>query len=335
MPAEKSFFQLFKESKEILWAPCIYDCVSAKCAETIGFKAVTISSCEQMHSFVGFPSMSQDEMYVSAANIIRSTNCAVLVDGEDGGGTPMEVYKNVKRLAEAGAMAISIEDMFGASTLGIHSIGVKGSPKAISVREKIIPKEIWAANIQAAVEATKGTDCMIVARIDSVNTMNRGPQKFRGHAGIDFDDAIERAKLGAKMGAPMTMIQNICYPEGRLEWERIYKEVPGFHCYPDIHADNGISDVENVEELYKLGFQMITCHCFQKGAWKGMLEYGQHVFNDKNTVYTENDNFGYPIWQLSPITFPELIEKCDHWVDTIRELRGEDKNKTENIIGVF
>ena len=54
--------------------------------------------------------------------------------------------------------------------------------------------------------------------------MNRGPQKFRGHAGIDFDDAIERAKLGAKMGAPMTMIQNICYPEGRLEWERIYKK---------------------------------------------------------------------------------------------------------------
>lgn len=332
MPAKKSFYQLFKERKEILWAPCVYDCVSAKVAESIGFEALTISSCEQMHSFIGFPHMSQDEMLTSASYLIRSTNCAVMVDGEDGGGNPIEVYKNVKRFAEAGAMAISIEDQYGATSIGVRSIGTKSVGKTLTIREKIIPAEIWAANIQAAVEACKGTDCMVVARVDSTNTMDRGPKKFLGHPGISFEDAIARAQLGVKMGAPMTMIQNICYPGGRHEWEEIQKKVPGFHCYPDIHADDGISDVKDVSELYDLGFQMLTCHCFQKGAWKGMLEYGRHVFNDKNTIYTENDDFGYPIWQLSPITFPEIIEDCNRWVDTIETVR-KGKTKEETIVG--
>ena len=325
MPAQKSFFQLFNENKEIVWAPCIYDCVSAKVAEDIGFKALTISSYEQRHSYVGFPSMTQDEMYASASYMLRCSNLPILVDGEDGGGTPMEVYKNVKRFAEAGAMAISIEDMFNDSAIGLRVIGVKTSGKTYSIRDRIIPREIWAANVQAAVEACKGTDCMVIARVDSTETVDRGPIKMRGKAGLSFDEAIERAKLGVRMGAPMTMIQNICYPGGDEEWKRIQREVPGLHCYPDIHADKGISDVEDVSSLYDLGFQMITCHAFMKGAWKGMLEYGRHVFEDRNTIFTENDDFGYPIYQISPITNPEIAEQSDRWVNTILTLKEEYK----------
>mgnify|MGYP001326923206 CR=1 FL=1 len=139
MSAKKSFQQLIEERNEILWAPCIYDCMSAKCAETIGFEALTISSYEQMLSFVGQPYMTQDEMLTSAENIIKSTNCAVLVDGEDGGGTPLEVYRNVKRYAEAGAMAISIEDQFHGTTIGVRSIGAVPKGKVVSIAEKIMP----------------------------------------------------------------------------------------------------------------------------------------------------------------------------------------------------
>ena len=320
--AVKSFQQLFGEKKGIVWAPCVYDCMSAKVAETIGFEAVTISSLEQRNAFLGFPSMTMDEMYTSSVNIVRSTNCAVLVDGEDGGGTPMEVYKNVKRFAEAGAMAISIEDMYGERSLGVRNIGVRNTHKSAVLGERIIPAEIWAANIQAAVEACKGTDCMVIARVDSTTTIGRGPAKMAGRPGISFDQAIRRAQLGAEMGAPMTMIQNICYRGGNEEWKRICEEVPGYHCYPDIHADNGQSDIEDVSELYRMGFQMITCHCFQKAAWKGMMEYGRWVFEHQNTILPENDDFGYPIFQITPQTYPEMAEKCDRWVDTIERFKG-------------
>lgn len=322
MPAAKSFQQLIKESKKIVWAPCIYDCVSAKTAEVIGFKALTISSFEQMQSFVGKPYMTQDEMFTSAEHIIKSTSCAVLVDGEDGGGNPVEVYHNVKRYAEAGAMAISIEDCFHGSSIGVHTIGVESKGKSYEIYNHIMPAELWAANVQAAVEATKGTDCMVIARVDSKGTLNgTGPEKFKEQPGLGLDEAIRRAQMGVKMGAPMTMIQMICYPGGRPEWEQISKRVPGWHCYPDIHADHGVSDVENVKELYDLGFQVITCHAFMKGAFKGMLEYGRHVLEDENTVFTENDNFGYPIYQISPFTFADYGKECDRWIETMESLK--------------
>lgn len=322
MPAKKSFYQLIRERSEILWAPCVFDCFSAKCAESIGFEALTISSTEQKHSFVGQPIMSMDEIILSASNIIRSTNCAVLVDGEDGGGKPMAVYRNVKRLAEAGAMAVSIEDQFMDATMGVRTIGVTQPGRKAAIHDPIIPAEIWAANVQAAVEACRGTECMVIARVQHKSTVGgAGPQKFAEKAGYDLDEAIRRAQLGVKMGADMTMIQNICYRGGRPEWEEIHKRVPGWFCYPDIHADGGVSDVDDLDELYQLGFKLLTCHCFMKGAWKGMLEYGRRVFEDKNTIFTENDDFGYPIWQLSPCTFPEWAQACDHWVGTMEQAK--------------
>jgi methylisocitrate lyase len=326
MPARKSFDQLIRERREILWAPCIYDCVSAKCAEVIGFEAVTISSVEQMHSFVGQPVMSMDELILSAEKIIESTGCAVLVDGEDGGGTPMEVYRNVKRLAQSGAMAVSIEDKHRSNSIGISVIGVNARNGVLSSREPVMPVELWAANVEAALDACKGTDCMVIARVDSKGCENgHGPKKFAGQPGIGLDGAIRRARIGAELGARMTMIQNICYRGGRPEWEEIQKKVPGWHAFPDIHADDGVSDVDDVKELYDLGFQLITCHGFQKGAWKGMMEYGTRIFRDRNTIYTENDDFGFPIWQLSPMTFPEWAERCSGYIDTYRTIRDREK----------
>ena len=323
MTAKKSFFQLIKEKNEILWAPCIYDCVSAKCAENIGFEAVTISSVEQMHSFVGQPMMSMDEMLISASNIIKSTNCAVLVDGEDGGGTPIEVYRYVKRFAEAGAMAITIEDKFRMDKIGISEIGVKRTGKSLSIRDTWMPAELWAANVEAALDACKGTDCMVIARVDCKGTQNgTGPKKFPEWEGFGLNEAIRRAQMGVEVGAKMTMIQNICYCNGRSEWEEIQKRVPGWHAFPDIHADDGISDVDDVNELYELGFQLITCHAFLKGAWKGMMEYGTRLFKDRNTIYTENDDFGFPIWQISPNTFSEWVPRCDKYIDTYEKMKS-------------
>jgi len=322
MSAKKSFYQLIGERKEILWAPCIYDCVSAKCAETIGFEALTISSVEQAHSFVGKPMMSMDEMLISATNIIECTDCAVLVDGEDGGGTPMEVYHYVRRFAEAGAMAISIEDQFKGNKIGVTVIGRKKSGKSVELRDPWMPAELWAANVEAALDACKGTDCMVIARVDSKGTENgTGPKKFKEWKGLGIEEAIRRAQIGVELGAKMTMIQNICYRGGRPEWEQIHKRVPGWHAFPDIHADDRVSDVDDVKELYDLGFQLITNHAFQKAAWKGMLEYGTRLFKDKNTIYTENDDFGHPIWQISPFTFSEWGERCDKYVDTYERVK--------------
>lgn len=286
MPAKKSFFQLIKERNEILWAPCIYDCLSAQVAEAVGFEAVTISSLEQTWSFCGVPLglMNFEEMLYSAERIAKSTSMAVLADTEDGGATPMDVYRNIKRFAEAGIMAVSIEDTDNRK-LGKTNLG----------SSMFLSAEHWAANVAAAVEAVKGTDCMVIARTDC---KGGGSKKFKdGYFGVNqneflgLEEAIRRAQLGMQAGAHMSMIQNIDVYTARNEWLEISKRVPGWMCYPDIHADDGISDVEDVKELYDLGFQMVTCHCFSKGAIAGMMDYGSKVFKNRNTIFTENDDY--------------------------------------------
>lgn len=316
MSAKKNFFQLINERNEILWAPCIYDCISACVAEAIGFEAVTISSSEQTWSLAGgIPRglLSFDEMLYSAERIAKSTTMAVLADTENGGSTPMETYRNIKRFAEAGIMAVSIED---SAVCKIGNTNISG--------KAFLSEEQWAMHVQAAVEAVKGTDCMVIAR---TNCKGGGAQKFKkGYFDIaasemmGLDEAIKRAQLGIMVGAHMTMIQNINAATEREAWKEIHRRVPGWMCYPDLHADGGVSDVEDVQELYTLGFQMITCHCFAKGAIAGMLDYGSKVFKNKNTVFTENDNY-YGI-------DPELVDR--YHVIQVSEHYNTAINKLEN-----
>jgi len=287
MSAKKSFFKLIKERNEILWAPCVYDCISTRVAEAVGFEAVTISSSEQTATLTGgVPRglLSMEEMLWGCERIAKSTSMAVLADTENGGANPMEVYRNIRRFAEAGIMAVSIEDTMEVK-VGQHRID----------NQIFMSAEQWAMHVQAAVEAVKGTECMVIARI---NSKGGGSNKFKkGFFGITTDEmlgleeAIRRAQLGVKVGAPMTMIQNIDAYTERGCWKEISERVPGMMCYPDLHADDGISDVDDVNELYKLGFQIVTCHCFGKGAIAGMIKYGEKVFREKNTIFSENDNY--------------------------------------------
>ena len=44
MSAQTTIRQLL-ERGEFVWAPCIYDCLSARCAELVGDNAALTSSC--------------------------------------------------------------------------------------------------------------------------------------------------------------------------------------------------------------------------------------------------------------------------------------------------
>lgn len=330
MPAKKSFYQLIEEKKpkrEILWAPDIYDCLSTACAKEVGFEAVTISSSEQTYSFAGCPCglMNYEEMLISAARIINSTDLAVCVDGENGGGTPEEVYRNVKRFAEVGAMAISIEDTDPKSIGLSRRVGnIYGTQKkeTIPLNARWMDAELWATNVKAAVEAVKGTDCMVIARVDSKGSSSGLFQKLFGDA-LGLEEAIRRAQMGVAAGAPMTLIQSLSAPDGYEMWKEIGERVPGMHLFPDLMSTNGISDVPDLRELYDIGYQVITAHGFMKAAFKGMMEYGKRMFEDKNTVFVDTDTFGYHPLVFSPMTWDgDYEERAGIFVDFYNSMKG-------------
>ena len=54
MAARHTLRQLL-EKGEFVWAPCVYDCVSARCAEIVGYNAILLSSCEMEFAMNGIP----------------------------------------------------------------------------------------------------------------------------------------------------------------------------------------------------------------------------------------------------------------------------------------
>ena len=271
------------EKGEFVWSPCIYDCVSARVAEITGYNSILLSSCELEYGMNGIPAgLANWEEYIYAVErICTSSLLPLIVDGEDGGGTPMQVYRNCKRLAEAGAMAISIEDTCDGMAVDY----------LYRHQAKFMDAELFATNIAAAVDAVKGTDCMIIARTNCKGGGAAQTGAMAKGAGLGLDEAIRRVKMGAEAGAEITMIQNICHEGCKDECLRIAREVPGYRFYPDLHATNGKTDA-TLEELQEWGFHLTSNHVAMKGATKGMLEYFKKNFENKNTVYSENDDFG-------------------------------------------
>jgi methylisocitrate lyase len=315
MSAKTTIRQLL-ERKEFVWAPCIYDCLSARCAELAGYNAVLISSCELEYAMNGIPAgMFNWEEYIWATQrICNSTSLPVIVDGENGGETPMQVYRNCKRLAQVGAMAISIEDTrSGSVTAGYHYGHSRGYMDA----------EQWAANVRAAVDAVQGTDCMIIARTDCKG--GGAPQiGYIGQmGGMGLDEAIRRACMGVEAGAEITMIQNICHAGCEDECREIARRVPGWHFYPDVHATDGKPDC-TLEQMQEWGFQLVSNHVAMKGATKGMLDYMRANFKNRNTVYSENDDFDAEIGhEFHPFRFDDYVELDQKYTAYEAALRGK------------
>ena len=322
MSAEKSFFKLLDEKKaqkKILWAPCIYDALSASCAEACGFEAVTISSGEMTNAMVSVPCNLQsfDEIVYATEKICQATKMAVLCDGENGGATPEAVYRFVKKVAEVGAMAVTIEDT-NPQTIGVSNAVAnvyKGERnRSIPLNSKYMDADLWATNVRAAVEAVKGTDCMVIARVDSKGAESGLFNKLLGN-GLGLDEAIRRAQMGVEAGAPMTMIQSVTGLNNRTMWEEICKRVPGYHVFPDVMSTDGKPDAD-VQNLYDIGYHMVTCHGFMRGAFKGMMEYGRHIFEDQNTVFVDEDEFGgFPKNWFNTMFWPEYIERNKIYTD--------------------
>jgi len=258
---EKKLKEMLED--EQLLIPCIYDCASAKVAEQTGYKAIMLSGASISYAMDGLPDMAMatiDELVFAAEHITNCTKIPLLVDGDDGyGESPAVVYRNVKRLIQAGAQAITIEDSTGIRGFE-RRIAVENTPGAAAFVDSLVSKEQWLAKIKAGAEACEGTDCMIIART------NCYPQ-------LGLEAAMERCGQARKMGAYLTLICSGGLKS--VDDARVAAEMdPGWKVWPDIVSKNGVPNI-TLEKVKPYGFNAVTCHVFEKGAIYGMMSYGR------------------------------------------------------------
>ncbi len=281
---EKKTLRQVIESEPIVMCPEIFDCLSAKAAEMCNFKAVLLSSAEFSTSRLGIPDLgfhSVDDLVHATYFISRATPLPLIIDADDCFGNPIKVYNACKRMVDAGASGILVTDSDDDGNL--------------------IPVDYAISKFKAAKEAMRGSDCLLIARCD-INPYT------------DFEEACDRCNAYVEAGADMTLLVHINADHDANKTEicqRIGERVKGWKMYPDLGARDGKSDVD-IDEIAKFGFRFVGIHYMMYAAFEGMLDYGHHIFKNRNNLYfNEHSNPGYEF--NSPAIFFGLED--DKWID--------------------
>ncbi len=279
--------ELFKQGEQV-FAPCVYDCMSAMAAEKSGFPCMMLSGGAIAYSMDGQPDMALatvDEVIRIVESITNCTSIPLLVDFDNGyGESPAVVYRNVKRLIRAGAAGFTLDDSTGFRGFERHEYYAANpdevNPATVTPSYKTIPRERWLAKIKAAVAACEGTGCVCIARTEA------GPS-------YGMDEAITRCVLAKKLGAPMT---TVCGGMNDLEMgKRVAEKDLGWKMWPDVIVVNGKPTVE-LDDILGLDFNLVTMHVFEKAALCGMFKYGLKDLAEKNVVYSTEHAVSYNLF---------------------------------------
>jgi len=193
-------FQTMLREPGIIVQPAIATPFAARLAEMAGIKALALGGFAMGASTaLTEPLLSLDEVAEITRQITEITDLPLMVDAGAGWGEAIHVQRTVRRLEQAGATSIHIEDQFYPKRASYH--------KGI---EEIIPAEEMVEKVYAAVEARTDPEFVLVVRTDAM----------RSHG---YDEAIRRAKLYLDAGADMIK----CFPRNDEEAQRVPKDLPG------------------------------------------------------------------------------------------------------------
>jgi len=172
--------------------------------------------------------VGQAEMTDVAARVCRAApELMVVVDGDTGYGGVDDVVRTADRYEQAGAAGIFIEDQVWPKRCG-HMAG-----------KQVVSREEWLSKIDALVR--RDGRLFVTARTDA-----RAP--------LGLDEAIERAKMAADLGADAVFVEA---PESVAELERIDAALPGVILVANM-VETGRTPLLTPEELDELGFRLIV-----------------------------------------------------------------------------
>ena len=241
--------------------PGIYDTLSAKIAEKVGFPMAFISGYSLAASTIGEPDfglLTQTEVVERARHICSSVNIPVIVDADTGYGNPLNVYRTVKDLIAAGAAGCFLEDQVWPKKCGHMR------------NKKVIERDQYLQKIKAAVEARGNADFFIVARTDA-------------EAVLGLEEAIARMEGARKLGADASFVEA---PGSLEQLKEIGKRVPKPMVANMI--EGGKTPVLPKEDLAEMGFQLILYPLTGLyAAAASMRDYYKKLKNDGTTLGKE------------------------------------------------
>jgi 2-methylisocitrate lyase-like PEP mutase family enzyme len=213
-------------------APGIYDCVSAKVVEKLGFEVAAITGYGLEAAVLGNPDIglaTKTDVTTHARYIARSVEIPVICDSDTGYGNVLNVWEAVKEFEHTGIAGIHIEDQALPKKCG----GMPG--------RKLISIEEMQGKIEAATAARSDKDFVIIARTDA-------------RAGFGVDEAIKRFNAYFDAGADMALVAE---PYEIEELKKVARSIKGPLCI--VGGNPGWDEtLLPVEEYQNMGIKMIA-----------------------------------------------------------------------------
>lgn len=168
-------------SPKLTIAPGVYDGISARVVEKMGFETAIITGAGVSNSRLGQPDfgiLNLSENAAQSGMIADTVDIPVQADADTGYGNAVNVYHTVKTFEKAGVASVMIEDQKFPKRCG-HMAG-----------KEVISMEEMCGKIEAAVQARDETDpdLCIKARTDAAESHG-------------IDEAIRRLNAYADLGA--------------------------------------------------------------------------------------------------------------------------------------
>jgi len=167
---------------DIIITPGVYDCLTARLAETTGFTAVKLLGNVTCGSLLGLPDLGLiglSEMANHAKNVAAAIDIAVMVDTDTGySGGPLGIARTVKEFERAGVAGIGVEDQVTPKKCAL----IPGGTPVVPIKEQV-------KKLQAAVEAKDDADFVISARTDaeSVNGLEDALIRIKAYEEVGVD----------------------------------------------------------------------------------------------------------------------------------------------------
>jgi carboxyvinyl-carboxyphosphonate phosphorylmutase len=228
---QKLLKEKIKKRDDIIVLPGVFDALSAKIAQHVGFEAMFQTGYGSAASLLGLPDfgfLNAGENIDNARRIIRAVDVPVIVDVDTGYGNPLTVWKVVNDLIAYGGSGIFLEDQVWPKRCG-HMQG-----------KEVIAADEYIQKLRAALAASANKEFTIVARTDA-----RAP--------LGLDEAIERGKTYYKEGADVVFVEA---PQSEDELREIPKKINAPLLANMI--ENGVTPTFSADELKSMGYSMVV-----------------------------------------------------------------------------
>lgn len=276
------------DAKRFITAPGVFDMISAKVADGMGFDCLYGTGFGTVASALGVADAgiaTYTDMVARMGRVAQGCVTPLIADADTGYGGLLNVRETVRGYEAAGITGIQIEDQEVPKKCG-HTPG-----------RRVIPAEEMALKIRVAAESRKSQDFLIVARTDA-------------RTGLGLEEAIRRGQIFADAGADIIFIES---PESEAEMVEIGRRLGRYPLLAN-NVEGGRTPILPAARLQEIGYAIAIYPAVGFLAAAAALEraYAHLKRHGDSNALPEQESYGFKrICEL--MGFPDVWEFERRW----------------------